>query len=225
MLTWIWDRLGVLLSDPFTRYLDHAKTIVYCEAVARKSDVDLSVWGFIDGTVRRICRPNEEQREYYNGHKRHHALKYQVATTPDGLMCSLAGPYEGRRHDAGIFARSGLLQQLEENMNKPDGGAYALYGDSAYPFSLYLQKGYTGNGLTPAQEAFNTRMSSVRQAVEWSFHEITTYWPFLDMKQQQKVGLQAVGLHFRVSVFLTNCLTCLKHGNETSDYFELAAPP
>ena len=34
-------------------------------------------WGFIDGAVRPICRPGENQRVVYNGHKRVHALKYQ----------------------------------------------------------------------------------------------------------------------------------------------------
>ena len=34
-------------------------------------------WGFIDGTVRPICRPGENQRVVYHGHKSVHALKYQ----------------------------------------------------------------------------------------------------------------------------------------------------
>lgn len=224
MLIWTWERWGALLTDPFARYLDQERIASYSRAVAGKSNVDLNIWGFIDGTVRRICRPDEDQREYYNGHKRLHGLKYQVVTTPDGLICSLSGPYEGRRHDAGVFARSGLLEQLQQHMNLPGGETYALFGDSAFPFSVYLQKGYAGNHLTPAQEAFNARMSSVRQAVEWSFEEITTYWPYLDMKRQQKVGLQPVGLHFRVAVLLINCLTCMKRGNEVSDYFQLSPP-
>jgi len=35
-------------------------------------------WGFIDGTVRPICRPGENQRQVYNGHKRVHALKFHL---------------------------------------------------------------------------------------------------------------------------------------------------
>ena len=40
-------------------------------------------WGFIDGTVRPICRSGEMQRTLYNGHKRIHALKFQSITTPN----------------------------------------------------------------------------------------------------------------------------------------------
>lgn len=35
-------------------------------------------FGFIDGTVRPICRPENDQRLVYNGHKRVHALKSEV---------------------------------------------------------------------------------------------------------------------------------------------------
>lgn len=35
------------------------------------------------GTVWKICRPQKNQRAFYNGHKRGHALKYQAVTTPE----------------------------------------------------------------------------------------------------------------------------------------------
>jgi hypothetical protein len=33
------------------------------------------IWGWIGGTAQRICRPIEEQRKVYNGHKKVHVLK------------------------------------------------------------------------------------------------------------------------------------------------------
>ena len=33
--------------------------------------------GFIDGTVRPICRPRKDQHILYNGHKKVHAIKFQ----------------------------------------------------------------------------------------------------------------------------------------------------
>ena len=224
MLIWIWELWGTLVTDPFTRYLNQERTARYSQAVLETTGVDLNIWGFIDETVRAICRPNEDQQEYYSGHKRHHALKYQAVSTPDGLICCLSGPYEGRRHDAGVFGESGLLQELQEHMNKPNGGMYALYGDAACPLSLHLQKGYTGNNPTPQQERYNAAMSSARQAVEWSFKDVMTYFPYGDMKRQQNFGLQAVGLHYRVSVLLVNILTCVKRGNQGSDHFQLSPP-
>ena len=59
-------------------------------------------WGFVDGTVRAISRPLENQRVVYNGHKRVHSLKYQAVVTPNGLIANLYGPVEGKRHDAGM---------------------------------------------------------------------------------------------------------------------------
>jgi len=43
-------------------------------------------FGFIDGTVRPICRPVDLQEVVYNGHKRVHALKFQSLPLPFGLI-------------------------------------------------------------------------------------------------------------------------------------------
>ena len=52
-------------------------------------------WGFIDGTVRPLCRPGENQRLLYNGHKRVHSIKFQSVVTPSGMIANLYGPMEG----------------------------------------------------------------------------------------------------------------------------------
>ena len=114
----------------------------YSTAIGATTSVDLHVWGFIDGTVGPICRPSHDQRIFYNGHKRTHALKFQAVTAPDGLMTHLFGSVEGRRHDSGVLGESGLLPQLGAHMNGPNGIPYALYDDAAYPLSPYLQKAY-----------------------------------------------------------------------------------
>ena len=184
--------------------------------------------GIIDGTCRRIYRPDNDQREFYAGHKRCQALKYRGVATPDGLIIYVHGPFKGKRHEAGVFAGSGLSAQLEQHINMPGGGAYTLYGDAAYPVSVYLQKGYQGAVLTPDQQAFNTRLSSVRQAVEWSFGQVRTDWAFFEMKRQQEVGLQPVGLYYQagVLVLLTNAKSCLHRGKQlqTSDTFRMPPP-
>ena len=53
-------------------------------------------FGFVDGTVRPIARPKYHQRSVYNGHKRVHAMKFQSIVLPNGMICNLSGPYEGR---------------------------------------------------------------------------------------------------------------------------------
>lgn len=93
-------------------------------------------WGFVDGTVRRVCRSGRNQRVLYNGHKKVHAIKFQSVAAPNGLVANLFGPIEGRRHDSTMLARSGWLQLLEHNSRAPDRTALCIYGDPAYPLRL-----------------------------------------------------------------------------------------
>ena len=72
-------------------------------------------WGFVDGTVRPVCRPGHNQRVLYNGHKKVHAIKFQSVVAPNGLIANLYGPVEGRRHDSGMLAMSRLLQKLRQH--------------------------------------------------------------------------------------------------------------
>lgn len=51
-------------------------------------------FGFVDGTVKAICRPGQMQKTVYNGYKRVHALKYQSLALPNGLIANLFGPVD-----------------------------------------------------------------------------------------------------------------------------------
>ena len=81
-----------LLSSFEQRWLQQDKLIEYAQAVHSKSHALENCWGFIDGTVRPICRPGENQKVVYNGHKRVHALKYQSVVAANGLVANLYGP-------------------------------------------------------------------------------------------------------------------------------------
>ena len=136
----------------------------YAEATGSKGPLQ-NLWGFIDGTVRPICRPIELQRPFYNGHKRVHALKLQSIATPDGMIAHLYGPLEGKRHNSGMLRESGLLKQLENLPVRPKGSPYAGHGDAAYPFRLALRTPFKGEPLTQEQADFNPAMCSVRMSV------------------------------------------------------------
>ena len=137
-----------------------------CALVRRKGSPLVNCVGFIDGTVRPICRPGRNQRDYYNGHKRTHALKYHSITFPDGIVVFSDGPYAGRRHDSGMLHESGLPQILERNLRGVDGRQLQIYGDAAYPYRDYIVSPYKGSQLSAEQQEFNCRMASVRIAVE-----------------------------------------------------------
>ena len=139
------------------------------------------------------------KRALYNGHKRVHSIKFQSVVAPNGLLVNLYGPVEGRRHDSGILALSGLLRDLQTYSHSPNGQPLCIYGDPAYPLWVHLQQPFKGRILTPAQTAFNKSMSEVRVAVEWVFGDILNYFAFLDLKIPLKAGLSAVGKMYTVS--------------------------
>ena len=143
----------------------------------------------------------------------------------NGMMASLFGPVEGRRHDSRMLAMSGLLGQLEQHSFSPDGEALCIYGDPAYPHRVHLQRPFARRAaLNPNEGAFNQSMSQVRVAVEWVFGDIINYFKFLDFRKKLKIGLSSVGKFYMVSALLRNSLTCL-YGNNTSRFFESDPPP
>ena len=56
--------------------LNSASLQVYADAVFAKGAALDNCFGFVDGTVRPICRHGEMQRAVYNGHKCVHGLKF-----------------------------------------------------------------------------------------------------------------------------------------------------
>ena len=213
----IYNQFSYLLQDLGQPWLDAACLQRYADAVHAKGAALDKCWGFIDGTVRPICRPKRNQRVVYNGHKRVHALKFQ-SVAPNGMIANLFGPVEGRRHDSALLAISGLLNQLQERSFSPSGLALCIYGNPAYPHRVQLQRLFGRRpGLTPEEEAFNQSMSSVRVLVEWVFGDILNYFKFVDFKKNLKIGLSAVGKVYTVSALLRNTMNCL-HGNSTSTF-------
>ena len=75
-------------------WLAPAELEIFAQAIQNVGPPLTNCWGFVDGTVRRICRPGEIQRTVYNGHKRVHAIKFQAIATPDGLVANLYGAVE-----------------------------------------------------------------------------------------------------------------------------------
>ena len=64
----------------------------FANAIAQKGAALHNCFGFVDGTVRPICRPGKNQRFVYNRHKRVHSLKFQSVTLSNGIIANLFGP-------------------------------------------------------------------------------------------------------------------------------------
>ena len=86
------ENFGYLLTTFQQGWLQPDKLMQYAQAIHAKSLALTNCWGFVDGTVRPICRPEQSQKIVYNGHKRVHALKYQSVVAANGLIANLYGP-------------------------------------------------------------------------------------------------------------------------------------
>nr|GAT45576.1 predicted protein [Mycena chlorophos] len=218
-----FDTSGVLAPESLQQYAD----AIY-EAGAPLD----SIWGFIDCTIRPVCRPHHLQRIVYNGYKKVHALKYQAVKLPNGLIGHLYGPMEGRRNDNALLAASELLQNCELHARKPgtDDNTpaaeryFQIFGDPAYGVSPLMLSPFSGAGeRTEHEAAWNEAMAAVRIEVEHGFGGITANWPFLNGWWTHRIWQSPVGRHYRVGVLLTNALNCI-NPNQTSQYFKCEPP-
>ena len=139
------------------------------------------------------------------------------------MFLSVVSTAEGRKHDAGMLADSGLLADLQRNAFSLTGQPLCLYGDPAYPLRVHLQCPFRNAVLTPQMQEFNAAMSALRISVEWLFGDIINYFKFLDFKNNLKVGLSSVGKMYLVGAIIRNAHTCLYH-NQTSDFFSVDPP-
>lgn len=92
VLDYIYGTHGHRITQWNNTVMSPAQLQVYANAVSAKGSPLDNCFGFIDGTVRPICRPRENQRVVYNGHKRVHALKFQSVALPNGIIGNMYGP-------------------------------------------------------------------------------------------------------------------------------------
>ena len=75
MMDLIYGRWHHLLTRYNHDLLSPPKLLQYAQVIEQAGAALDNCWGFVDGTVRPVCRPSENQRAIYNGHKRIHSIK------------------------------------------------------------------------------------------------------------------------------------------------------
>jgi hypothetical protein len=214
-----WDHLLCDFSSPAaSRLLNTERLEFFASRVHEKGAPLRNCWGFIDCTIRKICRPTVWQQTCYNGYKHLHALKYSAVKCPDGLIYHLAGPMEGRRNDNALLSASSLLSRCRNHAP-----GFILYGDPAYSINDVIISPFDNTTLTAQQLEFNKRMSSCREAVEWGFADVARLWSALDFTPSQRVFVSPIGVQYRVAVLLTNIHICL-NASQTSWFFRCCPP-
>lgn len=92
VLDLIYENHGHCIQQWNHDLLSPANLEAYANAVSGKGAPLDNCFGFVDGTVRPISRPDKNQRTVYNGHKRVHAIKFQSVVTPNRMIAHLFGP-------------------------------------------------------------------------------------------------------------------------------------
>ena len=92
VMDFIYDTHGHRITQWNPAVLNPGFLEQYAAAIAGKGAALDNCFGFVDGTVRPISKPGEQQRIVYNGHKRVHALKFQSVAVPNGLIANMYGP-------------------------------------------------------------------------------------------------------------------------------------
>ncbi|GAV09950.1 hypothetical protein RvY_19429 [Ramazzottius varieornatus] len=225
-LKYVHDKFCGRLETPVQPWIDADTLELWAQAVSRKGSPYDRCVGFIDGTNIEICRPSDyaTQKICYTGYKKEHDLKYTGVMAPCGIMFIMCGPEPGSFHDAKLLYRSQILTQLRESpiwTPTLESGFY-LYGDQAYKSTPQVIGPIRFNA-SPLELACNAAMKTLRVSVEWGFGKIGTLFAFNNYPEDLKLGVQPLGMYFKVSTLLTNCHTCL-NGSQTSNHFSVEPP-
>ncbi|KAM7313915.1 uncharacterized protein ISCGN_003702 [Ixodes scapularis] len=98
--------------------LSRASLDEFSEAVRAKGAPLQNCWGFVDGTALPFCRPTQDQRLYFSGHKRVHAIKYQGSMCANGIIVEMNGLYPGHRHDAELQGRLKAAREKNTDLKR-----------------------------------------------------------------------------------------------------------
>ncbi|KAE8751624.1 hypothetical protein FOCC_FOCC001472 [Frankliniella occidentalis] len=177
------------------------------------------VVGCIDGTHIFITAPLTDAAQYRN---RHHGYSINVQAVVDSslLIRDLHVGEVGSMHDARVFRRSPLSQDLLQRRNRilPD---EHLVGDGGYVLTDYMMIPFVNNGhLTAEQLNFNKKLSQSRVRVENAFAKAKGKWRRLKFLHARRPDI--VVDHITASFVLHNFI--ILNGDAMIDEQELGRP-
>ncbi|XP_015772316.1 PREDICTED: uncharacterized protein LOC107350588 [Acropora digitifera] len=149
---YVYNTHGHLLSDLNQPWLQPNQLQAFADAIHQKGAALNNCWGFIDGTVRPLCRPGENQRVLYNGHKRVDGIKFQSVVAPNGMIANLYGPVEGKRHDAGMLTNA--QKAFNPSMSSVRIAVEWVFGDIVNYFGFLDFKKNLKIGLSPVGKIY-----------------------------------------------------------------------
>ena len=103
VIDYLYDEHAHRITDWNNTILDPVHLQQYADAIHQRGAALNNCFRFIDGTVRPIWRPEQQQRIMYNGHKRIHSMKFQSVTLPNGLIANMFGPVGRHKNCSGVI--------------------------------------------------------------------------------------------------------------------------
>ena len=138
MLDYLFGKCNYLLAHLNQSWLSKDRPHHFAATIYNRGALFENCWALLDGTVRPLRKPDQNQRMLCNGHKRVRGINVQCSVASNELIVSLFGPVEGRRHDSVMLVYSGLLQELSQYLFAPYWKPLCVYGDPAFPLrSIY----------------------------------------------------------------------------------------
>lgn len=145
--------------------------------------------GAIDGKHFKIRCPNKTGSLYFNYKNEFSSLVLAMCDSSYLFTYVEVGSY-GREGDAGVFSRSNLYQNLEQNtLNIPESTQipgtdislpYSIIGDEAFPLKTFLMRPFPGRGgnvsLNYKTQIYNYRLSRARRTIENAFGILVSRW-------------------------------------------------
>jgi hypothetical protein len=191
--------------------LDATRIAESAAAITAHTPEVIDIWGFIDGTSRRVARPIRDEHSSYSGYKRTHMQHYQGIVTPDGLIVSCMGPWIGTKNDLNMLAES-KIQEILAPLVRQHGRTLMLYSDLIYKGQELVMCGYV-SASTPERQRYNQFMSGLRVHVETAFGKVTQLFSGTDVKRVQRTGLSPTSTYYLCCVLFANVHTCMHSSN------------
>ena len=153
----------------------------------------------------------------YSGHKKRYCLSMLDVTFMDGMILTYC-PKAGRHVDLGLQNMSNINQLL---INAQVGRAkqFSAATDKGFHIEQLIIPMHNQIALRDIQKAQNNGMSRMRITNENDIGRVTSQWKGIDFSKLLSLGLQPLGVYYRVCAVMTNALTILDY-NQTALYFD-----
>jgi len=144
-----------------------------------------------DCTEQKIPRPEKKSKrnKHHSGKKKAFTIKTQLATTKKGLICHIAKPVPGRKHDYKIFKESNLPKLIPKNSKSYFDSGYQGVNKDFPDLNAVIPYKRTRNGqpLTRSQKIQNKKQRKIRVAIE---HTLSKLKKFQILHQTYRNSLQ-----------------------------------